>query len=100
MSTLISLSCCWISYSIFVYLVAAAQMAVERVNEDRSTLSDYQLTLIESDSGCESSWVLRAFTEYMLNETMWPRIVGGLGNDTSIIPPSISVVLYQVAGLL
>ena len=54
-------------------------MAVKLVNKNKTILKDYNLTLLNNDSRCDSSYVLKTFNDYMTDDNVWPRMVGGLG---------------------
>lgn len=59
--------------------MSAARMAIELINNDTDILCEYDLTLLENDTSCDSSWVLEIFTEYVRDDNIWNKMVGGLG---------------------
>ena len=54
-------------------------MAIELINNDTSILREYDLVLLENDTSCDSSIVLKIFTEYVRDDKVWPKMGGGLG---------------------
>ena len=64
---------------VWYIFIPAAQMAIELINNHTSILREYDLVLLENDTSCDSSIVLKIFTEYVRDDNVWRKMVGGLG---------------------
>ena len=77
-------------------LSAAAELAIQHINQDTKTLNDYKVELIHADGGCnDTTWALISFVEHVFYNCYRRRPIAGIIGPTCF---QSTIALSSVTG--